>query len=481
MRLNVKFHNDDKTLTASFDQYIGGSSPVEVPTKLSELENDVGYITENDLPEVPITSDDWSVTIDGKDFLNMSSGDSMAFSTRNSMSFYSESDMHISASNIEVSGDMQVQTPTNDNSAVNKKYVDDAVKNAGGGVTSWNDLEDKPFDEIPPLFDIQWDGNMDGHDTVEVGEGTHLVKVSDDVYTAEQVLGSTFHFSNGWNEVVSEDNMSTDMPGALIVAGAAVLVHSATDVIEGMGLPEGSLSNGVWFGNTVSEGYYVNRFVAPHGIQTIDEKYIPDTIARKSDIPDGGVTSWNDLEDKPVFAEVATSGSWNDLADKPFGEGVRVGWKEVANGYTSQTGSLTSFSVTSQLTLTPEKTYKIVVTEPMQNITRETIGVASKRTLPDYWDLYTIGTEDDAVRLTASTNREVIPAFTITLAEPIQSLMGVRVTIYEEILDVKTLDEKYIPDTIARKTDIPTIPSTDELVESVIASLPIYNGEVEEV
>ena len=130
---------------------------VDVPGKVSELENDVGYITENDLPEVPITSDDFSTNIDGKDFLNMSSGDSMAFSTRNSMSFYSESDMHISASNIEVSGDMKVQSPQNDNSAANKKYVDDAIANGGGGGTP----------DIPITSD-DWSITIDGKDFVNI-------------------------------------------------------------------------------------------------------------------------------------------------------------------------------------------------------------------------------------------------------------------------------------------------------------------------
>jgi hypothetical protein len=32
----------------------------------------------------------------------------------------------------------------------------------------------------------------------------------------------------------------------------------------------------------------------------------------------GGVTSWDDLTDKPDFSPIATSGSWNDLTDKPF-------------------------------------------------------------------------------------------------------------------------------------------------------------------
>ena len=61
-------------------------------------------------------------------------------------------------------------------------------------------------------------------------------------------------------------------------------------------------------------------------IQTLDEKYIPESIARVSDVQEGKFSgSYNDLTDKPELF----SGSWNDLTDKPFGDVDE--WIEILN------------------------------------------------------------------------------------------------------------------------------------------------------
>jgi hypothetical protein len=162
--------------------------------------------------------------------------------------------------------------------------------------------------------------------------------------------------------------------------------------------------------------------------------------------------------------------SWNDLEDRPFGEGEKIEWEKVTDGSNSQTGSITKIDIIPKplLTLTPGKTYKLVVYAAMSG-SRETIGVASKSTnIATGYNSYAIGSVDDAVRLTASAFvDEKITAFTIELAEPIQSFMGVLVTIYEEKREVKPLDEKYIPSTIARKNDIPEIPEVPTKVSKL--------------
>lgn len=191
-----------------------------------------------------------------------------------------------------------------------------------------------------------------------------------------------------------------------------------------------------------------------------DVQEIAERAAEMVDVPEGGggVTSWNDLTDKPDFAPIATSGSWNDLKDKPFSEGEAIEWKEVTGGSSSQTGSLTSFDVTptSKFTLIPEKNYKIVVNAHMVG-SRETIGIASKKINPDFSEGYAIGSVDDAVYLTARADRDgMISYFTITLAEPILSLMGVVINVYEETRAVKPLDEKFLPDSVVLEGELNT-------------------------
>ena len=103
----------------------GGNVPEgTIPTKLSELENDAGFITANDLP---FKVEDYTMTIDSLDFINIDAYDVMSLSARNGLNLSVENDMYLSASNISVSGDMHVQAPQSNDSVVTKKYVDDAI------------------------------------------------------------------------------------------------------------------------------------------------------------------------------------------------------------------------------------------------------------------------------------------------------------------------------------------------------------------
>ena len=57
--------------------------------------------------------------------------------------------------------------------------------------------EGYPSKEI--FYDIRWDGNTEGRDSFALFEFT-FYKVSDDVFTAEQLIGSTVHI-NGADEM----------------------------------------------------------------------------------------------------------------------------------------------------------------------------------------------------------------------------------------------------------------------------------------
>lgn len=171
-----------------------------------------------------------------------------------------------------------------------------------------------------------------------------------------------------------------------------------------------------------------------------DVQEIAERAAEMVDVPEGG----------------SGVGSWNDLTDKPFGEGESIEWKEIAYGSNSQTGSLTKFNVTptSKFTLIPEKNYKIVVNAHMVG-SRETIGIASKQSNPDFSNSYTIGSVDDAVCLSAITSSGgMIALFAITLAEPIYSFIGISATVYEENRAVKPLDEKYLPESVVLESEL---------------------------
>lgn len=146
MKLNVKFRSDDKTMKVGFDQYIGGSSSVEVPTKLSELENDVGYITAEDIPEVEVPTKLSHLEAD-----SISRGDQEPFDFSVYSADFSGHEMNFEVDNITfektdygfgIDFDGQtlhnVGSPTDDTDAVNKKYVDDAITTAIKNIPIYN-------------------------------------------------------------------------------------------------------------------------------------------------------------------------------------------------------------------------------------------------------------------------------------------------------------------------------------------------------
>lgn len=184
---------------------------------------------------------------------------------------------------------------------------------SGGGVTSWNDLEDKPFGEVEGQTVIEWDGNTENRDYCSVG-GLAYYKVSDSIPDVSEIVNHTIAFGN---------HPLADT-GDYLVNDAEVIVHSGGYKIDCVIVVQNTSmeisgnrytfpSTGTYFGLNTDNGAFVKRFeYGNYTIQTIDEKYIPDTIARKSDIH----TSWNDLTDKPFMQEsVNDTIEWDGTTD----------------------------------------------------------------------------------------------------------------------------------------------------------------------
>lgn len=286
---------------------------------------------------------------------------------------------------------------------------------------AWDDLKNKPFGETPPLFDITWDGNMEGHEVVDMGDGNYYVKVSDEVFTKEQLLNSTTFNSNSYEVINTEENISIDEEFGAIFLNGGMVIFSAENFNTVAGLPEGTFSNGVWlYNSTGEEPFYVNRLVAATTIKTIDEKYIPDSIARVEDI------------DKEV--------SWNDITDKPFGEETQYNLRVTSDVTTTS-------SVTVPFTAVVGKTYKIDVIDVGSNtVLISSIAVCTTfPTMPNYYVM--TGGE-----IGANSYNNTSWTFTTTAAAGQSKIFKV----YEVNTSLITLDEKYIPDTIARASEVPT-------------------------
>lgn len=119
----------------------------------------------------------------------------------------------------------------------------------GGGVSSWNDLTDKPFYETvtEALLNITFDGDLTGKETVDVN-GTTAVKLSDEILTVNQLIGGTVSMRYGGEDIESQltsdnviDGATMGVSGIILVAECVIIAYGDT---SSMGV---SLSTGVWF------------------------------------------------------------------------------------------------------------------------------------------------------------------------------------------------------------------------------------------
>ena len=146
---------------------------------------------------------------------------------------------------------------------------------------------------IPPKIDITWDGDMTGRTALDLSavgfsKGMYLVKITDDVFTTNDLLGCTIKTKNSDGSFIEEviDRQSFDTsnyPGTIMINAIVAVVRDSDTLSMALGIPSGIYTNGVYF-FLLEEKRYVSRLVAPESIKQLDEKFIPDTIARVSDI-----------------------------------------------------------------------------------------------------------------------------------------------------------------------------------------------------
>jgi hypothetical protein len=159
--------------------------------------------------------------------------------------------------------------------------------------------------EKPPKYNITWDGDMTDRialDMSQLGydEGLYFVKVSDDVLTTDELIGSTYierSFVDGVynNEIYDYDLDTEQFPGAIKVASSVVVVYDSDQLATSLGIPSGIYTNGVYFYINTNFGY-ISSFVSSPRIKKIDGKY---------------------LENIGVLAEVAYTGDYYSLTNRP--------------------------------------------------------------------------------------------------------------------------------------------------------------------
>ena len=159
----------------------------------------------------------------------------------------------------------------------------------GRGITSWNDLTDKPFEE--ESWSITWDGTPTD-DFVEVVNGLGYYKVSEAIPTKDELVGTTYKGANmegGSTEFVIESNDIVDYNTCCYGEKEGVFLVVTQETYVELGDFEFKLTEGTWF-----IGFGIPTSLSKSVIKKLDKKYLPDDIG-------SGVSSWNDLEDKPFY------------------------------------------------------------------------------------------------------------------------------------------------------------------------------------
>ena len=189
---------------------------------------------------------------------------------------------------------------------LDEKFIPDTIARTDH-THSWNDLEDKPFydtrytEEIDNSFNFTFDGNLEGREYIEIAPETmYTVKLSDTPLTKEQLICCS-------KTEVSPSGTTTSVVGSIIDEGSFIYDEGAMifSVFEVSNIMEQNWDVGLYAIYRKGEGVYTSSIsktdiqIVEHGeLKQLDEKYIPDTIARE-----GHVHSYNDLTDRTHYEE----------------------------------------------------------------------------------------------------------------------------------------------------------------------------------
>ena len=174
-----------------------------------------------------------------------------------------------------------------------------------GGVSSWNDLEDKPFYDASVKETISRNNGSIGSSisyTTNSGEEYMATRYSEKTYTKDQLIGSVVNTTNGQYTINSSHIVEESSNGLWI---------KLTD-LEHIWVAYTPNYQPDKFSSTFPVGTYLSSYISPGGMEVIcvnsldinytdvkciDEKYIPDTIARKGE---GGSTAIIDVDTLPT-------------------------------------------------------------------------------------------------------------------------------------------------------------------------------------
>ena len=197
---------------------------------------------------------------------------------------------------------------------LDEQFIPDTI--ARKNDIDWNNLVNKPFYEITnEEINLEWDGDYESKDMLlingepyelDLAAGTiRYYKISDLTPSFEEILTTYIEFNDGTGDYVA--NQSDYIFGTdelTLVLGVYLVVYNSRYEEEGV-VMEATGGPGIYAAGTLDKTIYVStiNYIAEKATITLDEKYIPSSIARVNQIPTISPTSWNDLQDRPFYSE----------------------------------------------------------------------------------------------------------------------------------------------------------------------------------
>lgn len=341
---------------------------------------------------------------------------------------------------------------------------------------SWDDIEDKPFDYAPVSEIYTYDGNPEGK---EINDGA--VKVSSDI-----PLSLLYGKIDGYKLMIYVDGEITESNCILLeqdtVDDGKIYSIMASDDGELSALPLGAIAmsgdnKGLYLADYRELGWqlYVISLTCPTvEIETIRENVLPDTLARKdyvhenfalkSDIKDVDLSAYETKEDAQLkYDEITGSkADWNQnnenaidyIKNKTHGEILAESEVIIFDNKTvdfikepmmpNVSSSILEFSnsdlVVGQIytVVWDGTTYENLVCFEDDNEGYKSLGSAENMLGETGVYPFFIQNIDDTELLFVTSDTNIFKH-------------TVQVSTISKVITVKQLDEKYIPDTIARK------------------------------
>lgn len=164
---------------------------------------------------------------------------------------------------------------------------------SSGGVTSWNDLMDRPTETIS-VDTLTWDGNTDGLEMVDFSDGEYLCHVSDVVpamndFASGCSLELNIAGTIGKVNVAAEEISELDDGGGLVINGGIVVIPTDNYTSDGVTFP----IKGTYFLCIPSEEIYMESLTIPGYTGFAKEVLKPEILPRAAILYTDGTYLYN--------------------------------------------------------------------------------------------------------------------------------------------------------------------------------------------